>query len=221
MRARIEKYRRGSADPSGNYTIGCILLEQPFFLSESAWIDVPSDWSHNVVRGKGYDLSREPGRTLWMDIQAALSGMPPHPEVSDSEVPAARYGQPTLVLPRLGQGSFRVLVTDAYERRCTVTGERVLPALEAAHIKPYAAGGRHVIQNGLLLRRDLHALFDNGYVTITPQQRFEVSRRIKEEYENGRDYYKLRGQRIRPPIPSYPGPAPELLRWHNDAKFLA
>ena len=62
------------------------------------------------------------------------------------------------------------MVTDAYQRKCAVTGERTLPALEAAHIKPFAEGGSHNPQNGLLLRRDIHALFDGGYVTVTPLQ---------------------------------------------------
>jgi putative restriction endonuclease len=106
----------------------------------------------------------------------------------------ARYGEPTLIRPRLGQGLFRVAVTDAYSRRCAVTRERTLPVLEAAHIKPFAAGGDHEVANGLLLRRDLHVLFDRGYVTVTPDYRFEVSRRIREEFENGRDYYVLHGK---------------------------
>lgn len=72
------------------------------------------------------------------------------------------FGEPILIRPRLGQGSFRVLVTETYERRCAVTGEKVLPVLEAAHIHPVAADGVHRIDNGLLLRSDLHTLFDKG-----------------------------------------------------------
>jgi len=45
-----------------------------------------------------------------------------------------KYGEPTLIQPRLAQGTFRVVLTYAYYRRCAVTGERVLPVLEAAHI---------------------------------------------------------------------------------------
>ena len=96
-------------------------------------------------------------------------------------------------------GGFRLLVTDVYQRRCAVTLERTLPALEAAHIRPYADGGTHEVSNGLLLRRDIHSLFDAGYVTVTPDLRFEVSRRIREEFENGRHYYALHGQRLNPP----------------------
>ena len=54
-------------------------------------------------------------------------------------------GKPQIVLPRLGQGSFRIVVTDAYERRCALTGERTLPVLDAAHIKPYSVLHRHEV----------------------------------------------------------------------------
>ena len=101
-----------------------------------------------------------------------------------------------LVLPRLGQGSFRVLVTDVYQRRCAVTGEKALPVLEAAHIKPVSSQGEHSIQNGLLLRSDVHTLFDRGYVTVTPDFQFRVSRRLKQDFDNGEHYFKLNGHQI-------------------------
>ena len=121
--------------------------------------------------------------------------------------------------PRLGHGAFRVLVTDVYHRRCAVTGERTLPALDAAHIRPYGEGGEHAAPNGLLLRRDVHSLFDAGYVTVTPGHRFEVSRRIREEFENGRHYYALHGTAVaRPERPEF-APDPEALAWHNEHRF--
>jgi putative restriction endonuclease len=92
--------------------------------------------------------------------------------------------------------------------------------LEAAHIQPYAAGGRHSIQNGLLLRSDLHTLFDRGYVTVTPEAHLEVSRRIREEFENGHEYYALHGRDLRLPKQPDSQPAPDLLRWHNENVFL-
>ncbi|HEY8423583.1 MAG TPA: HNH endonuclease signature motif containing protein, partial [Clostridia bacterium] len=66
-----------------------------------------------------------------------------------------------------GQGAFRVLVTDAYNRQCAVSGEKILPALEATHIKPYSKEGPNDVKNGILLRADIHKLFDAGYITIT------------------------------------------------------
>jgi putative restriction endonuclease len=131
----------------------------------------------------------------------------------------ARFGEPHLIRPRLGQGAFRVLVTDIYGRRCAVTQERTLPALEAAHIRPYGDGGEHEARNGLLLRRDIHSLFDAGYVTVTPDLNFEVSRRIREEFDNGRHYYALHGKQIEPPKEIDQRPDPRALSWHNENCF--
>ena len=216
MRRRIEKYRK--ATPSfEDYSIGCILLEQPFFFPEEQWIPIPADWSPNIVRGKRYFMDNEVGRRLWEQIQERLQLDRPviqsHYEISE---PAARYGASVLVTPRLGQGSFRVIVTDVYNRRCAVTQEKTLPALEAAHIKPFSDSGPHSIQNGILLRSDIHRLFDSGYVTITSDYRFEVSRRIRDEFENGRDYYALQGRSLS--IPKEPRMRPDdgYISWHNE-----
>jgi putative restriction endonuclease len=222
MRSRIEQYRRAPSQPHERYTIGCILLEQPFFLPENRWLPTPPDWHPNVVQGKSYDAQSEPGRSLWLAANDALRthvSVPAEPAVIDGQE-QPRYAEPTLYRPRLGQGTFRIVVTDAYERRCAVTSERVLPVLEAAHIHPYATGGAHRIENGLLLRSDLHTLFDRGYVTVTPDLRFEVSRRLREDFENGRDYYALHGGAVRPPALAANRPSGELLRWHNEEAFL-
>ena len=124
-----------------------------------------------------------------------------------------------LVLPCLGHGAFRVLVTDAYRRRCAVTGERTLPVLDAAHIKPYSESGPHRLDNGLLLRTDVHTLFDAGYLTVTPDLRVRVSRRIREKFENGGGYYALEGRELT--VPALPSPSPnrEYLEWHIDVRF--
>ena len=132
-----------------------------------------------------------------------------------------RYGSGVLVHPRLGQGGFRILVTDAYARRCSITGERTLPVLQASHIKPYSRSGPHDISNGLLLRSDIHILFDRGYVTVTPEHHVEVSKRIKEEFENGRDYYALHGKQLTAlPDDKQDWPAREYLEWHNQNMYL-
>ncbi len=133
-----------------------------------------------------------------------------------------RFGVEYLTRGRLGQGAFRVLVTDAYQRRCAVTGERTLPVLEAAHIKPYALAGPHSVTNGILLRSDLHKLFDLGYVTITPALRLEVSRRLKEEWQNGREYYAYHGKDlICRPTEAFNFPNRNFLEWHNENAFKA
>jgi predicted restriction endonuclease len=79
-----------------------------------------------------------------------------------------------------------------------LTGERTLPVLDAAHIKPYVLLQRHEAWNGILMRSDLHRLFDVGYITIDRLNRkILVSGRIREEFENGKKYYRLHGLRVR------------------------
>jgi len=216
MRKQIDSLRRDNV--TVNYNIGCILLEQPFFFERPDWIPAPRDWKPNIVKGKIYDLSTNHGKVLFEQVQERLTTKSLIRN-SVEESPGARYGSPVTLLPRLGQGSFRVIVTDAYQRKCAITRERTLPALEAAHIKPFKFNGPHRVNNGILLRSDIHRLFDTGYVTITEDHRFEVSRRIREEFENGRDYYNMKGKVI--DIPLRPGfePAPEFIRWHNENVF--
>ena len=78
---------------------------------------------------------------------------------------------------------------------------RVLPALEAAHIQSYSNGGQHEVSNGLLLRRDIHSVFDAGYLTFDEDLRVVVSDRVRTEFNNGNEYRRLHGDKLRlPPI---------------------
>ncbi len=215
MRRRIEKYRRSAPNQTADYEIGCILLEQPFFFRKDDWIPAPGDWSPNIVRGKGYDTATGEGKSIWDAVKLRLQAVN-IPVINEER---KRYGAPFLVTPRLGQGSFRIMVTDAYGRRCAVTTERTLPALDAAHIKPYVENGPHDVCNGILFRSDIHKLFDTGYVTIAEDYRFTVSRRIRDEYENGKDYYALNGRKILLPSDSTCWPEKKYVLWHNENVF--
>ncbi|OGC78433.1 MAG: restriction endonuclease [candidate division Zixibacteria bacterium RBG_16_50_21] len=219
MRNLIISHRGTDKDRFDDFHIGCILLEQPFFFNRSDWIPVPSDWKAGIRQGKHYDLQTDPGKSLWEQVRARIGGKPdylPETRIEDT----ARYGTPTLVKPRLGQGSFRILVTDAYGRACAITEEHTLPALEAAHIKPFNLEGPNAVYNGLLLRSDVHRLFDKGYITVTPDLRIEVSRRIRDEFENGRYYYPFHGHRLHHlPLNSVDHPSKALLNWHNEYIF--
>jgi putative restriction endonuclease len=95
-----------------------------------------------------------------------------------------------------------------------------LPVLEAAHIKPYTESGPHSVENGILFRSDIHKLFDRGYVTISPDYRFEVSKKIKEEYKNGRDYYAMHGNQLNLPKNISLQPSSKFINWHNEKVFL-
>ena len=215
---RIGRYRRN--DDALDPVIGCNVLAEPFFLERPAWIPVPQSWAPNIVQGKSYDTQTTVGRSIWEAIQKARAGTPRVAEPSTDDTMPNRFGAEYLARGRLGQGAFRVLVIDAYERRCAVTGEKTLPVLEAAHIKPYSLNGPHRLNNGILLRSDLHKLFDLGYVTVTPQLRLEVSPRLKVDWHNGREYYAHHGLPLRfsPTDPSS-RPNPDFLRWHNESRF--
>ena len=97
-----------------------------------------------------------------------------------------------------------------------------MPVLQASHIKPYSEDGTHLVNNGMLLRSDVHTLFDAGYITVTPEYKIEVSSRIRTEFENGRDYYALHGKQL-VSLPEKPNlrPSPEFLIWHNEHKYAA
>jgi len=109
---------------------------------------------------------------------------------------------------------------ESYGRACAVSSEHSLPALEAAHIRPYKEGGEHRIGNGILLRSDIHRLFDKGYMTITPDHRIEVSRRLKDDFDNGKSYYPFNGSRLILPDSSLDEPDPAMIEWHNENQYL-
>jgi putative restriction endonuclease len=216
MRAKILKYRGSATDPREDFEIGCILLQQLFFLPRNQWIPVPKDFSLNIVQGKTYDAEFGTGKDLWDAIQMRLASQPSLQfQVGDGTV----MWTDALIRQRLGQGSFRILVTDTYHRRCAITGEKSLPALEAAHIRPVIEEGKHRVDNGLLFRSDIHRLFDKGYVTVTPDQRFRASRKLKEDFDNGEEYFRLQGNTIWLPKNSDFQPKREFLEWHSDTIF--
>ena len=206
-------------DPS----IGCTILTQPFFFPREMWILVPADWKNNVVQGKGYPTESAAGSLLWAAVQERLATAGVSQGIIIGPDPnQPRYGKEFLTRARLGQGAFRVLVTDAYDRRCAATGERTLPVLEASHIRSFAKAGPNLVSNGLLLRSDLHTLYDQGYLTVTADHHIEVSRRIREEFQNGRHYYDLHGKPL-VNLPEDPDdhPSREFLEWHNQHLYVA
>lgn len=226
LAAKIRGLRSGN---EFNPHVGCIVLTSPFFFAESDWIPVPDSFARNIVSGKTYDATGD-GARLWAAVRDRLRQQTADPADGDRppvQAPRrvaedlARYGASYVARNRLGQSGFRAVVTDAYQRRCAFTGEKTLPALQASHIKPYAASGPHRVDNGLLLRADVHQLFDAGYVTLTTDHRIEVSGRIAEEFENGRDYYAMHGQRLQVlPDAAADRPSDAFITHHNEAIYV-
>ena len=218
LRRLIARNRHDPIGPTENPLIGCILLEEPFFFGETDWIPIPDDFKPGIQMGKTYDMNTGTGLHLWKQVAERLAVMrsvsaPGPATVATQE--QARFGNPILVAPRLGQGTFRALITDAYDYRCAVSLERTLPVLQAAHIRPYSDGGAHELSNGLLLRSDLHTLFDQHYISVEPNKKtLVVSKRIREEFENGRDYYALHHRLLSQPHDVLALPSADNLMFH-------
>ena len=124
VRKLIQNRKRTSEH---NPIIGCTILTEPFFFEREEWLPVPTDWAPNIVSGKTYDTEETTGAQLWSAVQERLLTKKQNlvetlvqPEVAD---PSAPYGEwhPVLAKARIGQGTFRVHVTDAYHRRCSMT----------------------------------------------------------------------------------------------------
>lgn len=209
--------------------IGCTVLADPFFLSPEHWIVDPAGWSGNIVRGKSYATESHDGAVIWAALEQRLVS---NRDTSKSDLQGTlitvvkeiqgNYGKPVLIKPRLGQSAFRVLVTEAYKRRCAITGEKTLFALEAAHIVPFSEDHSHSVQNGLLLRADFHRLFDVGLVSITQDFKIKISPKIREYWFNGKAYYRLHNAplAVRPDLPEQQ-PDPDRLGWHFKNCFQA
>lgn len=105
--------------------------------------------------------SRAPGVPLpLIDIAAAAA------TDSGAEQPMPGGHATSVVRTRRGQGEFRRRLIARFGAECAFTGPAPLPVLEAAHLYKYADRGRHEIGGGLLLRRDIHALFDAGLLSV-------------------------------------------------------
>jgi putative restriction endonuclease len=217
MRAAIASYLPNTTvGPTTN--IGCRILVEPVFLPEPLWFDLPPSWSPSIMGGKRYSADNSEGLRLWDQLQDAAENVTVG-AASGFTDRAARFGAPQLITPRLGQGAFRIAVTEAYHRQCAVSEGKVLPALDAAHIRPYAEGGAHAKSNGILLRKDIHCVFDAGYATVDTEYRFVVSHKVQEVFNNGNEYRRLHGKQLLLPRRTSDQPDPEFLRWHNDNRF--
>lgn len=202
--------------------VGCTVLANPFFFPQEQWLETPTGWAPNIVRGKHYDTKDYDGAYIWRHFSNAMTENQVAENVYDQADVIGGYGEGNIYQPRIGQSSFRLMVTDAYRRRCAMTGENTLVTLEAAHIKPFAQEKKHDVRNGLLLRADFHRLFDTGLVGIDPDYRIRISSKIHELYFNGKAYYRLDGEALTVlPKDEELMPDREKLDWHMQNCFQA
>jgi len=221
MRARIGRYRRTLIGADENPAIGCLFVRDVRFFPGDATAEAPPRFARNIVQGKSYDLADPTVAPYFSDLLHRILGAEAELDFSQPwHRPGPVLGDPRLAPYRLGQQSFKAVVLDAYHRHCAISGTHIPPVLQAAHIRPVAAGGEHRLDNGLLLRSDVHTLFDRGYLGVDPSYRLLVSPRLRADFSNGDQFYAKAGQVIDLPEHRADRPGREFLEWHLDEVFL-
>lgn len=197
--------------------LGCTILRDAVFWPRERWLPwgTAEGWAKTgIQRGKA---ETDPARVSRLMAEIQLDSMSEPEdfaetfqplEIDDREIVLARSRA------RVGQGAFRSRLLDAYGRRCAITGERTEPVLDAAHVQPYLGPRSNHLQNGLILAKEFHTLFDLGYVTITPEFTVRVSPELHAEWSNGKRYYQFQDAPVRVPDDRGMQPSRAALDWH-------
>jgi len=131
-------------------------------------------------------------------------------EFDPKNIPDGRKRIFASVIRRLGQQTFRRKLISAYDGQCALTKCRTPWVLEAAHISPYRGLKTNAVTNGLLLRADVHTLFDLALVAIEPTKLVvRVSKLLQ-----GSQYEALDGKSPRLPKQTALHPSAAALKYH-------
>ena len=167
-------------------TCGCIILKDVVYFDD-----------HEQKSRQQLGIKKSPGqRYSYVDEFPFLNLQPPTSNYS-LVLPTEKEKKMQSITQRVGQGEFHTAVSKAYKNACCVTGETIPELLQAAHIQDYYNKNSNHIQNGLLLRIDIHKLFDSGLLYIEETNRDEaefivrLSSLVKSEL-----YQQLDGKRI-------------------------
>ncbi len=115
------------------------------------------------------------------------------------------------IVRRRGQPEFRQRLLEAYGGRCAISGCDAVEALEAAHIVPYLGPETNHLSNGILLRADLHTLFDLGLLAVdTAEMTVRVAPTVA-----GTAYGQLIGRKVNLPANGNSAPSKAALDRHR------
>ncbi|MBL8693767.1 MAG: HNH endonuclease [Planctomycetes bacterium] len=204
-------------------SLACTILRPACFWPRDRWIRWAEGegWSSNTVQGK---TERDPVRAsrILSEITYDHDVASEYSEEFSLIACDERKRAAAVAAMREGQGTFRARLLGAYRGACAITGEHTEPVLDAAHIQPYLGPRSNHVQNGIVLTKEFHTLFDMGLVAITSDYRVRVSSRIRERWHNGHRYYAFDNQ----PLKSLPAnraqrPSREALQWHTEKIFVA
>jgi hypothetical protein len=120
------------------------------------------------------------------------------------------------IVQRQGQSKFRSELLKAYGGQCAITDCDAEAALEAAHIFPYLGTDTNHVKNGLLLRADIHTLFDLYLISIDP----DTSKVVVSSTLLNTSYKELNGKSLKPPQDYAASPSPQALARHYETFLL-
>ena len=204
------------------------MLRNAVFWPERDWIPWGSSRNYadsGVQRGR---TENDPANVALLLDAVARDGITAPRELQPAFVPIeidGRRSRESTSIEREGQGTFRLRLLTAYGGRCAITHEHTEPVLDAAHIQPYLGPMSNHVQNGIVLTKEFHTLFDKGLATIEPpvvgrqSYRLRLSEQIKERWNNGRRYYEYRDQEVAVPEDPALRPSSLALDWHRQNVF--
>ncbi|MER9973427.1 HNH endonuclease [Mesorhizobium sp. M0085] len=140
--------------------------------------------------------------------QSAIQG---RAEFDPASIEDGRQLIAMMVKRRQGQAGFRRALMKAYRGRCAVSGCEIAPLLEAAHIHPYRGPQTNAVENGLLLRADIHTLFDLGLITVSGNRQIRVSAGLLDT-----SYGSLHGRVLAEPQSLKDRPSGVALEWDRN-----
>lgn len=171
------------------------------------WEIYPDPGSGNRF-GMGVRRADDPVSSSLNKVSAEVEGTS---SFSPQNVEDARQKVLTEIYRRRGQSGFRDALRRAYKDACAITGCTFLPILEAAHIHPYKGQHTNVASNGLLLRTDIHTLFDLYLVAINPS----TMTTLIAPALSATEYSMLAGKSVRIPETLADRASIEALDWHR------
>lgn len=207
----IEKLNNYKKRNSKNYvyqadpTMGSIILTECIFLEDENQryvYEYALEFAPSIVKYKTFQMDPLPLHRLNSNSE------PNNDEIISDE--DARRRVVSSIVNRQGQSTFRQSLITAYNSKCAITGYDAIDALEAAHIMPYRGIHSNVVRNGLLLRSDIHTLFDLGKITIS--QEYTV---ILHPDLINTSYNELNGKKIALPANRMDWPSLQALREHS------
>ncbi len=208
--AAFASKRSVSFSLSPNPTIGCIELSGLVTLDEDSYVQPELygvEFPNEVVKYKTFE-GADP-------IAPIMEGFL-RPNRAFELVTGQANRSIVTQKDRPGQAAFRQAIIENYDGKCALSGTGLTQILEAAHIQPYVSPLSDHPQNGLCLRVDLHRLFDDGLISVSPDFKIEVSPRLA-----GSPYASLSKRSLRRPKHTANWPSLAALDFHRREVFRA